>query len=65
MSYLSWKGTYSLTSVYQPGDIVYHIDDELTYVCVRKTHGIPPYITDSGFELMVNFSITKIDGGEF
>ena len=65
MAYLSWKGTYSLSTAYQPGDVVYFLDDGITYVCVKKTQNIPPYIFDSGFEPMFDFNISMLDGGEF
>jgi hypothetical protein len=63
--HLSWKGTFQLTRQYHPGDVVYFVDDGFTYVCVRETFGIPPYIYDSGFELLAGFNITLLDGGEF
>jgi hypothetical protein len=62
---LSWKGTYTLVMRYKPGDVVYFVDDGFTYVCVRESYGIPPYISNSGFELLAGFNITLLDGGEF
>lgn len=50
---------------YKPGDVVYFVDDGFTYVCVRESYGIPPYISNSGFELLAGFNITLLDGGEF
>jgi hypothetical protein len=65
MAYLIWRGTYSLTRQYQPGDVVYNPDDGISYVCVTRSLGIPPYYLESGFEPIVNFNISLLDGGEF
>lgn len=62
---LNWKGVFSLSVRYKVGDVVYYIDDGFTYICKRETFGIPPYISDSGFELLAGFNITDIDGGLF
>jgi hypothetical protein len=65
MAYLSWKGIYSISTLYQPGDVVSYQDDGVTYVCVKQTQGMPPYLPNSGFEQMFDFNISLIDGGEF
>lgn len=62
---LNWRGIFNLSTRYKVGDVVYHTDDGFTYVCKRETYGIPPYITDSGFELLAGFTITELDGGLF
>lgn len=62
---LSWKGVFNLSTTYNIGDVVYYTDDGFTYVCTRRTYGIPPYLYDSGFELLAGFNITEIDGGDF
>lgn len=62
---LNWKGNYELQVKYEPGDVVYYTDDGFTYVCISSSIGIPPYISNSGFELIAGFPIRNIDGGEF
>jgi hypothetical protein len=59
----NWRGIYDLESSYSVGDLVYHVDDGFTYICIRDTFGIPPYINDSGFELFAGFTV--IDAGDF
>jgi hypothetical protein len=66
MSNLQWRGVYDLEAVYLPGDVVTYPDDGFTYVCVKKTRGVPPYLDGSGFELLSSYTnISTIDGGEF
>jgi hypothetical protein len=62
---MRWRGTYSLDVKYEPGDVVVFLDDQVTYVCVAKSQGIPPYIPDSGFEQLAGFDESLIDGGVF
>lgn len=62
---LNWRGLFALNVRYKVGDVVYFVDDGFTYVCKRETYGIPPYISDSGFELLAGFNITELDGGSF
>lgn len=44
---------------------MYNPDDGISYVCVTRSLGIPPYYLESGFEPIVNFNISLLDGGEF
>lgn len=62
---LNWRGIFELSVRYKVGDVVYFADDGFTYVCKRETYGIPPYIDDSGFELLAGFNIIELDGGSF
>jgi len=62
---MRWRGTYSLNILYEPGDVVLFPDDQNTYVCIKRSQGIPPYILDSGFEQLAGFEDYLIDGGVF
>jgi hypothetical protein len=64
MNHLRWKGIYDIEVLYEPGDVVY-ADDGFTYVSVTESLGIPPYLENSGFELLAGFTISGVDGGEF
>ena len=48
----NWRGIYDLEVVYLPGDVVLYPDDGFTYVSVKKSRGVPPYLDGSGFELL-------------
>lgn len=61
----NWRGNYDLDTRYSPGDVVYFIDDGFTYICVFESIATPPYIANSGFELLAGFNISQIDGGGF
>lgn len=65
MNPVNWKGTYDIKTTYQPGDVVYFEDNGFTYVCVKQSRGIPPYLDRSGFELLSGTEIDIIDGGRF
>ena len=64
-SAFNWRGTYDLLATYVVGDVVYFSDDGFTYICIFDTSGIPPYITNSGFEKISGVDISTIDGGVF
>ena len=65
MQDFKWMGVYKLETQYNPGDVVYFNDDGFTYVCISPSLAIPPYVQNSGFQLMAGFDVTTIDGGEF
>jgi hypothetical protein len=61
----TWRGIYELETVYVPGDVVYFMDDGFTYVCVKESISNPPYLENSGFELLAGFNVIYLDGGGF
>lgn len=65
MTDLKWVGVYDLNRQYNPGEVVYFADDGFTYVCISPSLSIPPYILNSGFELLSGFEINSLDGGDF
>lgn len=62
-----WRGNYNFYEQYREGDVVYDPYSGFTYICIRDTYGLPPYVAESGFEVFAGsyLDISVLDGGEF